>query len=127
MRGVVSGVLEVQVLLPRGAQYDDTILPAAWSIVIPIGQIDAFVFSWNGLQARQVLNVIPLAYCHISEDGALSHVILAVPEGEFPDVTAVRTYEAQMARFLNRHFEIVGWGNAPAVKKLLSLRYNINI
>lgn len=120
-------MLEVQVMLPRGAHYLDTTMPCAWAGVIPSLQLDAFIWSDRPLATGQTVRVRPLAYCHVEEDGALSHVLLAVPENETPSTEALKQFEARMARFLHRHFEIMGWGNEAAVKNLLALRYNITI
>jgi hypothetical protein len=122
-----DAALEVRIMLPRGAMYVDTTLPCAWGVVLPLSLLDAFVWTWEPLRANQVVAVRPIAYCQVLEEGALSTVLLAVPVDSSPDRETLKTFEAQMARHLHRHFEIVGWGNEPAVKKLLAVRYNITI
>jgi hypothetical protein len=78
------------------------------------------------LPASKTLQVRPLAYCQINEEGVVSTILLTVPVDLQPSRDEIRTFEALLARYLHRHFEIGGWGNEPAAKKLLALRYNIN-
>lgn len=113
-------------MLPKGAMYEDTKLPCAWGAVLPSLQLDAFVWSPRPLPAGKTLQVRPLAYCQINEDGAVSTILLTTHVDLELSRDEIRTFEALLARYLHRHFEIGGWGNEPAAKKLLELRYNIN-
>jgi hypothetical protein len=122
-----DAALEVRIMLPRGAMYVDTTLPCAWGVVLPPPSWMPSFGPGSPSERTKTSRYGPSPTARFSRK---AHSPRA-PGGACGLVSrsreTLKTFEAQMARHLHRHFEIGGWGNEPAVKKLLAVRYNITI
>jgi inorganic pyrophosphatase len=112
-------LLSTKVLIPKGAFYEDTTLPAHYGIATNSPELTVLVYTNHKFEGGQTVKVYVLGYIQVIEEGILQYFVYGIPIDEVFSNRNTEGYEEQTKKFLNHYFEITGWGNAIAADSLL--------